>query len=219
MSSNRGLILYNYWRSSSSYRVRIALKLKNLDYEYRPVHLINQGGEQNQDAFRRLNPKGEVPLLVDGDFYIGQSLAILDYLENKWPEPALLPKDFETRARCIQLCEIINSGMQPLHNLRVLQKLEKEAGYTEEKKKVWIQDWIHQGFKAIEDLIASSAKEFCMGTRVSWADICLVPQVYSAKRFGVELANYPRIAKINDHCLKIQAFADSAPEKQIDAQS
>jgi maleylacetoacetate isomerase len=211
------LILYNYWRSSSSYRVRIALRLKALDFEYRPVHLVKEGGQQYHQDFVKMNPKAEVPFLVDGSFGLSQSMAILDYLEGKFKGRALLPSSLEDRARCLEICEIINSGMQPLHNLRVLQKLEKEAGYSEEQKKAWIQFWILGGLRAIEPLIQKYSGGFCLGSSPTLADLCLVPQVYTAHRFAVDLSDFPRVKAVNEHCLKLSEFADSAPEKQIDA--
>jgi maleylacetoacetate isomerase len=210
------LVLYNYWRSSSSYRVRVALRLKGLEFEYRPIHLLKEGGQQNKDDFRALNPKGEVPFLLHGQFGLGQSMAILDYLEAIQPTPELRPQEAQARARCLEICEIINSGMQPLHNLRVLQKLEHDARYSEEQKKEWIQFWIRSGLDALEVRVSGP---YALGDRLSWADVCLIPQIYSAKRFGIELSAYPKLSKINEGCLKLPAFFESAPEKQIDAAS
>ncbi len=211
------LVLFNYWRSSSSYRVRIALHQKGLEFEYRPIHLVKNGGEQNSAEYLLLNPRGEVPFLQHGSFGVGQSVAILHYLEQMWPEPSLLPKSPKNQARCLEVVEIINSGIQPLHNLSLLKTLEQTAGFDEAKKKVWIQNCIRKGFVALESLLGQSSGKFCIGDQVTWADVCLVPQVYSAKRFELPLDAFPKISEINDHCLKLAPFQKSIPENQVDA--
>jgi len=211
------LILFNYWRSSSSYRVRIALHLKGLDFEYRPIHLVKNGGEQHSAEYLRLNPKAEVPFLQHGEFGLSQSVAILDYLEQIFPTPALLPAEIQKRARCLEIVEVINSGIQPLHNLRVLKNLEQMAGFDEAKKKLWMQTYIQKGCAALEHLLSKTAGDFCIADQVSWADACLVPHVYSAKRFEVDLTSYPKISSINERCLKMPAFQKAIPENQVDA--
>lgn len=211
------LVLFNYWRSSSSYRVRIALHLKGLDFEYRPVHLVKNGGEQHSQEYLALNPRAEVPFLQHGGFGLSQSVAILHYLERIRPTPALYPLEPQLQARCLEIVEIINSGIQPLHNLAILKALEVEAGFDEARKKAWIQAQIRRGFVSIEKILQQSAGQFCVGNGVSWSDLCLVPQVYAAKRFELPLLEFPKISEINDRCLQLEAFQKSIPENQIDA--
>lgn len=193
------------------------MHLKGLDFEYRPIHLVKNGGEQNSAEYLGLNPKAEVPYLQHGQFGLSQSVAILHYLEKICPTPSLIPTDAKDQARCLEMVEIINSGIQPLHNLGLLQALEKEAGFDEAKKKIWIQNYIRKGFVAIENLLKHSAKKFCVGDQVSWADACLIPQVYAAKRFELNLSPFAKISEINDRCLEMPAFQKSIPENQIDA--
>jgi maleylpyruvate isomerase len=211
--------LYGYWRSSSSWRVRIALAHKGLEYEYLPVHLVKDGGEQHQEAFKRLNPMGQVPLLVvdvDGvPHAIGQSMAILEYLEERYPASPLLPKGLVQRARARQLAEIVNSGIQPLQNLKVIQKLRDELG---QDAKTWCAEAIVEGLAAYETLARPWAGTYSVGDEVSFADLCLVPQLYNARRFGVDLEPYPTVLGIEAACLNLEAFEASHPDRQPDAQ-
>ena len=212
------LKLYGYWRSSASYRVRIALNLKGLAYETIPVHLVKDGGQQHQPAYRALNPQGRVPLLVDGDFKLGQSLAIFGYLESQHPEPALLPADPRQRARVWQFCEAINADMQPLHNLGPLGYLSREFGISEEQKLAWIRHWIDRGLSALEqDITDQPERAYVFGDAPSYADCCLVPQMYAARRFGGELAKYPRLAALSTRLEQRPAFVAAHPEQQPDA--
>lgn len=212
------LKLYGYWRSSASYRVRIALNLKGLAYETIPVHLVKDGGQQHQPAYRALNPQGRVPLLVDGDFKLGQSLAIFGYLESQHPDPALLPADPKQRARVWQFCEAINADMQPLHNLGPLGYLSREFGISEEQKLTWIRHWIDRGLSALEQDITDLPDRACVfGDAPSYADCCLVPQLYAARRFGGDLAKYPRLAALSTRLEQFAAFAGAHPEQQPDA--
>jgi maleylacetoacetate isomerase len=214
------LELYSYYRSSSSYRVRIALALKGLDYKYHAVHLLRNGGEQHAPAYKALNPQELVPTLIDGEFTLTQSMAILEYLEEKHPKPALLPKDTERRAYVRQLSLISVADIHPLNNLRVLQHLSSEFGVTQEQKNTWYHKWLRQGFDAMEKLLERSpfrTGPYCCGDEVTMADICLVPQVYNARRFELPLDAWPLIAEIDKNCLKLEAFRAASPERQPDA--
>ncbi len=211
------LILYSYFRSSASHRVRIALNLKGLPYEYKAVHLLNNGGEQNRDDYTQLNPLRQVPTLIHKGRAIGQSMAILDYLEWLEPAPALFPKEPYARALVLQACEIINSGIQPLGNLSVVNELEKRAGFDQAKKNEWIQHWIHKGLTAFESMIRPHAGRFCFGDGPTAADCFLVPQVFGAIRFGADLGRVPLLAEIHETCMGLKAFANAAPGAQPDA--
>lgn len=212
------LKLYSYWRSSASYRVRIALHLKGLAFETIPVHLVKDGGQQHSAAYRALNPEGRVPLLVDGDFKLGQSLAIFGYLESQYPEPALLPADPKLRARIWQFCEAINADIQPLQNLGPLGYLTGTLGVSEEQKLTWIRHWIDRGMSALEQEIADLPEgAYVFGDTPSYADCCLVPQLYAARRFGADLSKYSRLAAISTRLEQLPAFVAAHPEQQLDA--
>lgn len=209
--------LYSYFRSSSAFRVRIALSLKGIKYEYRPVHLINNGGEQNSPDYKRLNPVGEVPTLIHGNRPISQSIAIIDYLDHVQAEPRLFPVDPYARARVLQVCEIINSGIQPIQNLKVLQELERRCGFDQKKKTEWASHWIHDGFVGLEKFLEATAGTYCFGHQVTAADIYLVPQVFNAYRFNVPLEGFPVINRVHQACMLLAPFKDAAPEVQPDA--
>jgi len=212
------LKLYAYWRSSASYRVRIALHLKGLAFETIPVHLVKNGGEQHAAAYRALNPEGRVPLLVDGDFKLGQSLAIFRYLEDTHPTPALLPQDVQLRARAWQFCEAINADIQPLQNLGPLGYLTGTLGVSEEQKTAWARHWIDRGLTALEHEITDLPERLgVFGDTPGFADCCLVPQLYAARRFGGALAQYPRLVAISERLEQLPAFGAAHPEKQPDA--
>ncbi len=212
------LKLHAYWRSSASYRVRIALNLKGLAYEVVPVHLLKNGGEQHQPAYRALNPEGRVPLLVDGDFKLGQSLAIFGYLESRQPEPALLPADPKLRARVWQFCEAINADIQPLQNLGPLGYLTHTLGVSEDQKLAWIRHWIDRGLSALEQETADlPERTFVFGDAPSYADCCLLPQLYAARRFGADTSQYPRLLAIGERLEKLPAFLAAHPDQQPDA--
>lgn len=210
------LELYNYFRSSASYRVRIALHLKGLDFKYNAVHLVKDGGEQNQSAYREINPAGEVPTLIDDGFVLSQSMAIIFYLDDKYPTPRLIPSEPKAKAKVIQLCEAVNAGMQPLQNLKVLQELETRFGVDQAGKDAWVQRWVNAGFEGLEESLERTAKTYCYGTDVTAADCILIPQVFAAKRFNVEISKFPIISKINDQCLKLEAFKKAHPMNQPD---
>ena len=218
MSSDQ-LRLYSYWRSSAAYRVRIGLNLKRLAYELVPVHLVRDGGEQHADAYRELNPQALVPALRHGHRKLTQSLAILEYLDEVWPEPPLLPATARARARVRALAQLVACDIHPLNNLRVLQYFEDEWNVPQPEREDWVKHWIEAGFAAAEALLADnpSTGEFCDGNLPTIADCCLVPQVYNARRFGVDMAAYPAIERIERACLALPAFDAAQPHNQPDA--
>lgn len=211
--------LYSYWRSSASYRVRIALNLKQLKHEIIPVNLIRDGGEHRQDEFHRLNPQERVPVLIDGGRVIRQSLAIIEYIDEMYEGERLMPGTARERARARGLAQLIATDISPFANLSVLQYLEHEDGMPQVERERWARTWIERGFAALEELLADnpSTGAFCEGDVPSIADCCLVPQVYNARRFEVDLTPYPTILRINDTCLEMPEFDAARPERQIDA--
>lgn len=211
------LVLRGYWRSSSSWRVRIALNWKGLEFENLPVHLVADGGHQHSDGHRALNPMREVPvLLVDGE-PIAQSMAILEFLEEYQPEPALLPSDPLDRARARQMAEMINSGIQPIQNLRVMQRLGREFDFDKTKQQAWSRGWIDYGFAALHQVVGAHGGRYCLGDTVTVADLCLVPQLYNARRFSVDLDQYPRLLEIEARLNALPAFQAAHPDQQPDA--
>ncbi len=212
------LKLYGYWRSSAAYRVRIALNLKGLAFENLPVHLVKDGGQQHSADYRALNPQGLVPLLVDGDERIGQSLAIFEYLEEIFPLPPLLPDDPVDRARVRSLALHIACDVHPLNNTRVLQYLSGTLGVDDEVKNEWVRHWITTGLTSVEQGLAPFEGKLSLGKRPGYLEACLIPQVYNARRFACDLTAYPRILEMVDRCETLEAFANAAPEVQPDAQ-
>lgn len=211
------LKLYSFWRSSASYRVRIALALKGLKYEYVPVSLVKDGGEQNAPAYRALNPQGRVPLLVDGDFRIAQSLAILDYLEAIAPQPALVPADAQERARMLSFCHAIVADIQPLQNTGPNRYLGEQFGADDAKKAAWNRHWIQRGLEALEAERAGVADApFAFGATPSWADCVLVPQVYNADRWKCDVKGFPKLYALAQRLMKLPAFAAAHPGQQPD---
>jgi maleylpyruvate isomerase len=204
--------LYDYWRSSAAYRVRIALNIKGLEVEQIPVDL--RAGGQRTEEYVAKNPQSLVPFFEDGDLGIGQSLAIIDYLEETHPEPAILPADPIGRARVRSMAQIIACDIHPLNNQRVLRYLENDLGCDQLKRMIWYHRWIADGFKALETRLKDSAGDYCYGDEPTLADICLVPQVYNAKRYEVDLGPFPTIRTIGDRCQEIEAFAKAAPQHQ-----
>lgn len=211
------MILHGYWRSSAAYRVRIALNLKGLEYQQKSVHLVKNGGEQHLDAYAALNPNKLVPTLEDGEFCLNQSMAILEYLDLKYPNTPLLPANLADNMKCRALALDIACDVHPLNNLRVLQYISGPLGQDEKAKMAWYFHWLEVGFGAFEHSIRVTAGDYCFGDEASWADICLVPQVYNALRFGFDMTPYPIINKVVAHCNAQQAFIDAAPENQPDA--
>ena len=209
--------LYSYFRSSSSYRVRIALNLKNLDYQINPVHLLHRGGEQFTEKFKKLNPGCRIPVLIHKNHPISQSVAIIEYLEEQFPNPELYPKDPLEKAKVRQLCEIINSDIQPLQNLSVLKKLVKDYGLNEEQKLEWIRHWIGFGFQTFEALATKHSGKFSLRDEPCAVDCFLIPQVYNALRFGVDLSLFPKIQSVYQQSMKHKAFKKAHPDNQPDS--
>ncbi|HET6545759.1 MAG TPA: maleylacetoacetate isomerase [Rhodanobacteraceae bacterium] len=212
--------LYSYWRSSAAFRARIALNLKGMDYAIAPVHLLKDGGEQHRDAYRAVNPQQLIPSLVDGDHVVRESLAIMEYLDEAYPDtPRLLPTDPVARSRVRALAQMVVCDIHPVGNLRVLQYLERELGVDDDQRLAWSRHWIEVGFEAIEAVLAGAGRagKFCEGDAPTLADCCLVPQVYNARRFSVSLDPYPAIAWIDAACRDLDAFRRAAPEAQPDA--
>ncbi|MCH2057645.1 MAG: maleylacetoacetate isomerase [Thalassotalea sp.] len=209
--------LYGYWRSSAAYRVRIALHLKQIAFESIPVHLIKDGGEQHSSAYDELNPAHLVPTLVDEEFTLHQSLAIIDYLEHKCSSPSVYPSTPQERAIVSALAFDIACEIHPINNLRVQQYLVNELSASGEQKSAWVNDWISKGFSAFERQLQKYAGEFCFSNTVTLADICLVPQVYNAKRFNVDMSPYPLIQGVTNRCNELDAFIAALPENQEDA--
>ena len=214
------LKLYTYFRSSASYRVRIALNLKGLAYEAVPVHLVRNGGQQHSAAYTALNPAALVPTLIDGDTTLSQSLAIIEYLEETHPEPPLLPKDAVGRGRVRAIAQAIACEIHPLDNLRVLRYLELQLGVDAEARKAWYSHWVEFGFAAIEQLLleSESTGRYCHGDTPTLADCCLIPQLFNAERFGVPLDSYPTIRRIGEACCSLEPFRRAAPPAQPDAE-
>lgn len=212
-------ILYGYWRSSSAYRVRIVLNLKGIEVQHRPVHLVRDGGEQHQRAYRVINPLGLVPALVHRGHTVVQSVAICEYLEEVFPTTPLLPADAPSRARVRSLVQSIASEIQPLNNLGVMNFLKEQLGQGQSGISCWYGHWIARGFQAMESwLNDAEAGAFCHGDTPGLADSFLVPQVYNAERFGCDLGPYPRIREVTARCRQIDAFDKAAPENQPDAE-
>ena len=211
--------LYTYFRSSAAYRVRIALNLKGLAYDAVPVHLLNNGGEQLLPAYRALNPAALLPTLDDDGALLTQSLAIIEYLEERYPTPPLLPAGALARAQVRALAQTIACDIHPLGNLRVLQYLSGRLGVSDAAKQDWSRHWIAYGFSALEALLARQPNRgrFCHGDSPGVADCCLVPQVFNARRFGVDMAPFSLIAKIDAACGTVPAFIAAHPAHQPDA--
>lgn len=208
-------VLYSYFRSTAAYRVRIALNLKGLSADHRFVHL--RKGEQTQPAYRKINPAGLVPYWIDGDLELAQSLAIIEYLNEIHPEPPLLPPDARRRAIAREIALVAVSDIHPIGNLRVLNKLI-DIGVDDAARGAWSRYWIETGFEAIEARLAHLPGSFALGDAPSLADICIVPQVFNARRFGVDLTPYPRIVAIDAAAAKLDAFAAAEPGRQPDAE-
>ena len=210
--------LVGYFRSSAAYRVRIALNIKGLEVEHDFVQLAK--GEQNEPAFATRNPQKLVPVLEEGPNQLIQSLAILEYLEETHPEPPLLPIEPAARARVRALAQIVACEIHPLNNLRVLAYLTDELGVAEEAKLAWYRHWIAEGLEALEAVLAASPDtgRFCHGDRPGLADICLVPQLFNARRFGCQMSAFPTLLRIDSECGSLSAFSHAAPDAQPDAQ-
>ncbi|TCB67533.1 maleylacetoacetate isomerase [Acinetobacter sp. ANC 4178] len=208
--------LYSYFRSSAAFRVRIALNLKGLSYDTQAVHLLKQGGEQHSAEYAAINPSELVPTLLDQQYVLTQSLSILEYLEEAYPKIALLPQNLQQRAQIRAFAQYIACEIHPLNNLRVLQYLEQTLEVSNSEKTAWYQHWIKLGFRSLEQQLQHSNGEYCFGEQLSFADCCLIPQVYNAKRFQIDLTEYPKIQSIYTHCMQLAAFQQAAPEQQAD---
>jgi maleylpyruvate isomerase len=215
------LKLYSYWRSSSAWRVRIALAYKNVDCEIVPVHLLRDGGEQHRAEFLARNPLAQVPLLeVEGDgadevVRLTQSMAILEYLEERFPEPPLLPRDLQSRARARQLAQVVVSGIQPLQNLR----LQQELGAQGVNPRPFMKRFIELGLGALEQMAGASAGSYLVGDMVTYADVVLVPQLYAARRFDVDIEAFPTLRRVERACEVLAVFATAHPSAQPDRES
>ena len=210
--------LYDYYRSSASYRVRIALAIKDIDYEMVSVDLA--AGAQKEGSYRAENPQGAVPLLVDGNFRLTQSLAIMEYLDEQYSDPALVFGDAQDKAYIRQMAQIIACDIHPLNNLKVWKGyVGKTLGADETQMQDWYARWIHDGFAAYETLLNTQGKtgDFTCGDQPSMADLCLIPQTYNARRFNVDLSNYPTICAIEKTCMGLEPFQNAAPEGHPDA--
>jgi len=212
--------LYSFFRSSAAYRVRIALNLKGLPYEILPVHLTRGGGEQLAPGYRKLNPQALVPVLEDAGRMFTQSLAIIEYLEEVYPQVPLLPKDTAARARVRALALAIACDLHPLNNLRVLNYLTGPMGLMDDAKQTWYRHWIAEGLTALEASLAGGPDtgKFCHGDAPGLADCCLVPQLANAYRFKCDVSPYPTLLKIEKSCQALEAFQRAAPGRQPDAE-
>ena len=205
-------IFYEYFRSSAAYRVRIALKLKGIDYESRQIDL--REGEQRSDEYRAINPQGLVPMLKVDGHRIAQSLAIIVYLDMRYPNQPLLPASADARSHVISLSETVACDIHPLNNLRVLKYLKGELGRSQEDVDRWYAHWITEGLSALEALAAPRAGTFLLGDGPTAADCCLIPQLYNARRFNVPLDDYPTLLRVDENANKLDAFAAAHPDRQ-----
>ncbi len=209
--------LYDFGLSVASYRVRIALNLKGLAYHRVPVSLTKSGGEQHAAEYRALNPQGLLPTLVDDDFVLTQSLAIIEYLDETRPEPALLPATPKERARARQLAHIMVSDTHPLLNLRVLAYMRATMQQDEVTRSKWFRNWLTDGLDALELWLTADYRHmrYCLGEEITLPDVCLVPLMYAARRFSLAVDDFPRLCKIEAECLRLDAFANAAPEHAV----
>lgn len=211
------MILYSYFRSSAAYRTRMALALKGITYETRFVHLLRDGGEQLKLDYRRLNPLGRVPTLLDGEQVFTQSVAIMEYLDEAYPDPPLMPSGPADRAHVRAIVQVLAADTQPLQNLAVGRYLGREMQQPKDAVDTWTRHWMCNGLAAVEQLLSGMpAGNFCLGGFPTIADICVVAQCYASRRFQVPLENYSRVAQIDAHCRSLPAFRAAAPEVQGD---
>jgi maleylacetoacetate isomerase len=204
--------LYDYYRSSAAYRVRIALNMKGIDYEKRPVNLLES--EQESEEYRALNPQGFVPMLEIDGHRLTQSMAILNYLDIRFPVPPLIPASAAERAHVVALAMIVACDIHPLNNLRVLKFLKGELGHSQEDVDDWYAHWIVEGLRPLEAMAAPKAGKFLYGDAPTAADICLVPQLFNARRFNVPLDEYPTLVRADENANRLEAFAAAHPDRQ-----
>ncbi|QDK43904.1 maleylacetoacetate isomerase [Bdellovibrio sp. ZAP7] len=207
-------VLYNYFRSSTSFRARVAFHLKNIPFEYKPINLLKD--EQHSPDYRKLNPLGGIPTLIHDGKIIPDSMAILEYLEEIHPSPSIMPKDPYHRARVRQVCEIVNASMHPYGNLKVTKYLGETHDYSQQQKDQWVQKWVMQGLDALEKTLPEFAGKYCFGDEVTMADIVLYPQIITCQRFHVDLSKYPTVMKIFDNLDKHPMFIKAHFSRQID---
>jgi maleylacetoacetate isomerase len=205
-------VFYEYWRSSAAYRVRIALKLKGVDYESRQIDLRED--EQKSEAFRRLNPQGLVPMLEIDGHRLTQSVAIINYLDLRYPNVPLLPAAAAERAHVVAMAMIVACDIHPLNNLRVLKYLKTELGHSQDEVDRWYAHWIEQGLPGLEAMAAPQSGKFLFGNAPTGADVCLIPQLYNARRFNVPLDEYPTLLRAEENANKLEAFAAAHPDRQ-----
>jgi len=205
-------VLYDYYRSSAAYRVRIALNLKGIDYESKPVNL--QASEQKSDEYRAINPQGLVPMLEIDGHRLTQSLAILGYLDQRYPNQPFLPTAAADRAHVVAMAAIVACDIHPLNNLRVLKYLKNELGHSQDEIDSWYAHWIGEGLPALESLAAQRAGKFLYGDAPTGADICLIPQLYNARRFNIPLDDYPTLLRADENANRLEAFAAAHPDRQ-----
>lgn len=211
--------LHTYWRSSAAYRVRIALNYKNIAYQSIPVHLIKDGGEQHSEHYQKLNPNELVPTLEHDGLVLNQSIAILEYIEAFQPSPSLLPGDISQQAHIRAFALDVAADIHPLNNLRVTQFLQGKFDISDEQTRLWYHHWLHAGFKGLEKRLRHHSGRFCFGNAFSMADVCLIPQVYNALRFKLDMTMYSNINRIYGHCISLDYVSAASPEKQDDAPS
>ncbi|MGZ3721442.1 MAG: maleylacetoacetate isomerase [Bdellovibrionales bacterium] len=212
------LKLYSYFRSSASYRARIALHWKALPFEYVPVHLTKEGGQQNKPEYLEINPMGHVPALIHDGFLIAETVAILQYLDDVFPAKPLFPTVPRDKAMVLQIAEVVNSGIQPLQNLKVTKALEETFGLAKSASADFTKHWIGDGMHKLEKLLERTAGSFCFGGEVTAADCFLIPQCFSARRFGVNVDQFANISFIEANAVKLEAFKKAHPENQPDYQ-
>lgn len=208
------IVLYNYFRSSTSYRVRLALHHKGLAFEYKPINLLKS--EQLTPEYKAINPLGGVPTLIHDGKIIPESFAIIEYLDEVFPQTPLMPKDAYKRARIRQVCEVINSFMHPMANLKTLKYLTNKHGYDQDQKDEWAQHWIYQGLEVLETTLKEFSGTYSFGDEITMADIFLIPQLLTAQRYKADITRFPTLVKTNNNCLKLEAFKKAHPFNQMD---
>ena len=211
---------YGYFRSSAAYRCRIAFNLKNIDYKFIPIHLKKDGGQQFSPEYKKINPQSLVPSLKENDFSLSQSLAIIEWLEEKYPEPNLLPEDINMRAKARAFCLTIACEIHPFQNLRVQEFIREEFNQNDEKIEKWLTRWMAGGLTECDEILSNlnSQYKFCFGNKPSIADIFLVPQIFSANRFNIDISKLSNLKKVFENCSQLEAFKNAHPSNQPDSE-